>query len=515
MKDLAAIAHELVLAQRTIAEQQRDIANQSGQIASLKRKLHSRDRLVEELALKCGRYKLDPQTAAHKLVEAHDRIRELQGQLKEKELQIAEMQRSGNRQAHPFRRRKCKPHSRHKKPGRRKRRGVFTNRPAPEKADIEETVALQKCPSCGCSELPDKKELVNWQIDLPPIQPEITRFTTQGCFCPDCSDWIQSRHPHQLSTAMGAANITIGPRAIAAAADMHERHGMSYEKIADVFTELLGFSITPSCLCKSLDRLLARSEHVYAELVDSIRRCSAVHADETGWRIGTLNAWLWVFTNSELCVYTVRSGSGARGHQVVIEMLGKRFSGILISDCLATYDQKSFIHWLKQKCCSHLLKDFAELSMSQKAQAAALGIAVCAFIKKAMTLKKSKEQFQENEYEKHCAALEVELDQLLMEHEAVTEPDSLRLLNRIRKQRYNLLTFLYHDEVDATNNLAERDLRPAVISRKTQGCNKTVAGARKHAILASIIVTARKQGKAVTDTLTQIQRSTLRRLTPI
>ena len=45
---------------------------------------------------------------------------------------------------------------------------------------------------------------------------------------------------------------------------------------------------------------------------DHRRRAVVVHADETGWRIGTLNAWLWVFTNQDTTVYLIRSGEGAR-----------------------------------------------------------------------------------------------------------------------------------------------------------------------------------------------------------
>jgi hypothetical protein len=37
---------------------------------------------------------------------------------------------------------------------------------------------------------------------------------------------------------------------------------------------------------------------------------------------------------------------------------------------------------------------------------------------------------------------------------------------------------------------------PAVIIRKTGGCNKTPRGARTHAVLASLLVTARQRGIA-------------------
>ena len=48
--------------------------------------------------------------------------------------------------------------------------------------------------------------------------------------------------------------------------------------------------------------------------------------------------------------------------------------------------------------------------------------------------------------------------------------------------------------LSATNNRAERSLRPAVIVRKTGGCNKTKVGADTHSILASVLVTARQRG---------------------
>lgn len=48
-------------------------------------------------------------------------------------------------------------------------------------------------------------------------------------------------------------------------------------------------------------------------MTDPVKLAMVVHADETGWRIGTMNAWLWVFTNCETTVYLIRSGKGAPG----------------------------------------------------------------------------------------------------------------------------------------------------------------------------------------------------------
>jgi transposase len=61
-----------------------------------------------------------------------------------------------------------------------------------------------------------------------------------------------------------------------------------------------------------------------------------------------------------------------------------------------------------------------------------------------------------------------------------------KLRQRLLKQRHHLFTFLDHEAVDATNNLAERQLRPAVISRKLSCGNKTERGAQTWQVLASL-----------------------------
>jgi hypothetical protein len=74
---------------------------------------------------------------------------------------------------------------------------------------------------------------------------------------------------------------------------------------------------------------------------------------------------------------------------------------------------------------------------------------------------------------------------LLLLEAARSEPCEEAVRSRLNKQRDHLFTFLDHHGVDATNNLAERQLRPAVIARKISCGNKTQKGARTWQILAS------------------------------
>jgi hypothetical protein len=49
-------------------------------------------------------------------------------------------------------------------------------------------------------------------------------------------------------------------------------------------------------------------------------------------------------------------------------------------------------------------------------------------------------------------------------------------------------------------------LRPAVITRKTNGCNHTQDGATVHSILASVLVTCHQHAIPVLDYLVQLQQ---------
>jgi hypothetical protein len=98
--------------------------------------------------------------------------------------------------------------------------------------------------------------------------------------------------------------------------------------------------------------------------------------------------------------------------------------------------------------------------------------------------------------------LEAEMDRLLAR--TYRDPANRRLANHLRRERPYLFTFLYCPGLDATNNAAERALRPLVVARKNWGGNRTDKGARAQAVLSSILATARQQGKNPLDVLIEL-----------
>jgi hypothetical protein len=67
---------------------------------------------------------------------------------------------------------------------------------------------------------------------------------------------------------------------------------------------------------------------------------------------------------------------------------------------------------------------------------------------------------------------------------------------RLHKQIDHLLTFLLHCAVEATNNLAERQLRPAVIARKVSCGPRTRAGTDAWQVLSSLAATCRQRAES-------------------
>ena len=79
--------------------------------------------------------------------------------------------------------------------------------------------------------------------------------------------------------------------------------------------------------------------------------------------------------------------------------------------------------------------------------------------------------------------------------------DAQRLQRRYRKHRDSLFVFLHISGVPYDNNASERALRNSVIHRKVSGGFRSDAGAEAHAVVSSVVDTARKRGEDVFETL--------------
>jgi len=273
--------------------------------------------------------------------------------------------------------------------------------------------------------------------------------------------------------------------------------------VSELLKDAFGMQVSRSGWCQADQHLGETARPVYEELIEAMAHSSIVHADETGWRIGTLSAWLWVFTNQEATVYAIRDN---RSSDVVVEILGRKFQGILASDCFLAYDDKRLKDWLKQKCLSHLLKDLKEMEECKTGRAVHFAQQLTAVLQTALQLKAEKPSLDPVLFAQQARVLEAQLDTLISRQRNLKDRDNLRFARRLRKHRPHLLRFLYVDDLEATNNLAERQIRPSVIIRKTNGCNRSNSGAETHSVLSSVLVTCRQHDIPILDYMVSLQQ---------
>src|SRR5512143_2314783 len=426
-------------------------------------------------------------------------IDELRAAVERLKAELEQTRRAGKRHAAPSS--KGPPKANPRRPGRKPGHPP-SHRPAPPPEQVDRTVEIPlppECPECHAP-LDEAPVIVHdqFQIDLPEPRPVVTRFRVTVARCPACYQRVQGRHPEQTSDALGAAAVQYGPRLLGFAADLKHRIGASYRQCSSVLLTLTGLVIASAALVRSGHRLRRLALPSYDRLVEAARHSAVQHVDETGWKIGGRSAWLWVFADARATLYRIRP---SRGHEVVIEVLGEDYGGVLVSDCFLAYDPLRFT---KSKCAAHLLKRCSEVEQGKTRGAVRFSRRVAALLRKAMALKRQRGTIGAHGYAVLRGKLHAELDRLLSGE--YTDPDNAKLAKLLRKHRDSVLAFLDHDGVEATNNLAEREVRPAVLARKVSAGNRTEVGAEAHAVLASVLRTLCRQGRPILEGLTALLR---------
>jgi transposase len=328
--------------------------------------------------------------------------------------------------------------------------------------------------------------------------PIITQFNIATGYCSCCRQYGQGRHPEQTSDAIGATGNTLGPVVLTMAAEMKHRRGVSYRKICDFLQTYGHLKACPAAFIRAEQRLADLARPTFELLLEALRQSHVVHADETGWRVGRRNAWLWVFSSKQATVYVIRTGKGARGHRVPEDILGPDFDGYLVVDGLKTSD---VLVVAKGRCNGHLLRRGHKLRGTVPAQEQEHIEALSHLLKEAIALASRRAEVKAQDFARSVQDIEGRLDQGLEANlgRDRRSADLDRLDNHIRAHRGEWLAFLHDPEVPPTNNHAEQMLRPAVITRKVGGCNKNLLGAVVHSILSRIMVTCHRQGKRFLD----------------
>lgn len=427
-----------------------------------------------------------------KLADRDREIRQLLRRIERLERRNEELRRAEKRQAAPFSRGepKADPAKRGRKAGRHY--GKRASRAVPERIDrVVHVPAPLYCPAC---EKPAKLigRQRQWQTDIPILDAVTTEFVIDVSRCTKCGRELRARHPEQTSTAVGAAAVQIGPRAVALAAKLNKECGVSYGRIADLFERGFGLITSRSAVNRAVARLGSRLEPVYQRIGTQIRSRPMLSPDETGWKIGGHKAWLHVAATREESVFRFARG---RGRVEAEALIGREYSGTIVRDGWIGYrGAGSFPNARSQTCLAHILRRIGDLIELEPGKRAERWLrALKDVLKRAIRVRDQRDSAEigPDALIEAIDQVEREFDHLLKHCPRHTS--CRRLRGHLQRERGAMFTFLHRDAVPASNFLAEQAIRPAVVNRKMSGGNNTETGARTQEVLMTVLHTGRKR----------------------
>ncbi|MGH8613222.1 MAG: IS66 family transposase [Gammaproteobacteria bacterium] len=391
---------------------------------------------------------------------------------------------------------KPSPKRRAKKPGR-KPGHPGACRPVPEHIDAQVDHPLTSCPRCGTTVGEPIRAHTRIIEDIPQVTPLVTAHTVHGYWCGTCKTIVTPT----LTAALPRASL--GLHFVAYTAWLHYFIGVSVGNCVTIAQASWGFTVSPGGLTQAWKNFATLLEADYERIGEQIRAAAVLCADETGWRINGVTCWLWAFATQQYCYYVIERH---RGTQVVTQVLGTLFAGILITDFWGAYNAIETL--AKQRCYFHLFTELIKVDHRNGAPDwQRFRKRLSRLLKDAVRLGAARNLHPPPIYARRKAKLHQRLDALIAA--TFNDADAQRLIKRLRRHRHELLTFLNHDNVSPYNNHAEQQMRTAVHTRKVSQQNRSDLGAKTHAILLSHFRSAHLQKLNPLDHVMQLAKAAI------
>lgn len=352
-----------------------------------------------------------------------------------------------------------------------------------------------RCPHCQCAPLrpgPEVREHLQEDIVLEP-RVVTSCFVHQPAYCPQCQREILRPGPGEL---LGSY---IGPAAKATAIYLRYELNVSDRKISQFFADFFGLKFVPASAYGFERQAVRRGLPLYADLLDKVRSLAVAHADETSWRHDGQPHWVWYAGNDDLAAFLWQAHRSTEAAQA---LLGERFGGVLVADGFASYNGLQPKD--RQSCLSHLKSKAKELEQELALlQGRAADPAARRFCQQIQGWVHDACQVHHRLAQGPWRARRAKTKARQLKHQLqrfcrqpLRHPRTESFRRRLAGPEQKLFfTCFRRPNVPATNNQAERSLRPVVIMRRVIQATRSQKGLENHSVLRSLFETARRQGR--------------------
>jgi len=326
-------------------------------------------------------------------------------------------------------------------------------RPAFPEADIKtfHDYRLDACPECGNAEVTflDEPPRVQQQIEIEEVIVRKEEHRSYPVWCERC----QKVHYHPFPEAVVNEGL-FKERLTALVAYMKSVDHASFSTIRKFVRDVLGENVSRGYLRKVVEKASAALEAPYEELLKRLPLEQALNVDETGHKDSGQRMWTWAF---RAALYTVFKVSPSRGSDVLLEVLGQEFSGLLGCDYFSAYRKYARLNEnvLLQFCLAHFIRDVKFLVEHPDPQNQAYGQRLVDDLRKLFgTIHRREEYASDATFRQALTrARNALLWDATLEAPATKEADNLA--ERFFQHSESHFRFISEPEIEPTNNLAE------------------------------------------------------------
>jgi transposase len=364
----------------------------------------------------------------------------------------------------------------------------------PEQVDEVVDVFPSHCEGCAneLAEVPDPSASRYQHIELPPIKPYTKEWRLHEVACTKCGCTTRA--------AYEAAKIPaspFGPRLMALIAFLTGVYHVSRRKTGVLLWELLGVRISLGALSAIEARVSGAIESAVDEAWKRVGEGAVKHTDGTTWLHGGAVRALWTIATKTATVFKILADNSKK----TLEPLYGTLRGILVSD-----RAKQLNFWAmdrRQICWAHLVRKFVSFSERDGASAM-IGRELLEY---TGILFEYWHDYRAGKLARATfvawmAALGPKVEAALARAVAAGIDGVSGSCADILEHKQALWTFVAHDDVEPTNNHAEREIRAFVLWRKRSFGAQSERGHVFAERVMTVAHTARKQNKSILGFLT-------------
>src|SRR6478752_3640949 len=350
---------------------------------------------------------------------------------------------------------------------------------------------LDSCPSCGHALRPAltiPPRLVQ-QVDVREVPLSIQEHRSHPGWCPRC----QVMHEAPLPPGIRRGGL-VGPSLTTLIAYLKGACHASFSTVRKFLRDVVRVTISRGELARIIAKVSRALERPYQELLDDLPGQARLNVDETGHKQNGERQWTWCFRAG---LYTLFKIDPTRSGDVLIEVLGAEFDGVLGCDYFSSYRRyQRECGVVLQFCLAHLIRDVKFLTTLPDARDRAYGEGLREALRGLFGVIHRREEWTGREFR---ARLEAARDEVLWRgtRDVPETRHSRNLVKRFEAHGESYFRFVTTPGLEPTNNLAEQAIRFVVIDRLITQGTRSEAGNRWCERIWTVIATCGQQGRSV------------------